>query len=107
MISHFAAHLIGAVSLPLFVLFGPDALQYRLADSGAKSVVTDRAQYSKIIEIRRSLPELEQVYIHDGEHKDKEGKDDEEQKYEQEYEHEGTLSLWRSLEGKSKSKIEG
>lgn len=42
MIAHFAAHLIGAVSLPLFVLFGPDALQYRLADSGAKIVVTDR-----------------------------------------------------------------
>ena len=35
MIAHFAAHLIGAVSLPLFVLFGADALKFRLADSGA------------------------------------------------------------------------
>ena len=79
MIAHFAAHLIGAVSLPLFVLFGPDALQYRLADSGAKIVVTDRVQYPKIFEIRQSLPELEQVFLCDGEDAE-------------------ALSLWRSLE---------
>ena len=79
MIAHFAAHLMGAVSVPLFVLFGPDALQYRLADSGAKIVVTDRTQYPKICEIRQSLPELEQVFLRDGED-------------------EGALGLWGSLE---------
>ena len=66
LIAHFAAHLIGAVSLPLFVLFGPEALQYRLADSGAKVVVTDLQQYPKICQIRNSLPELEQVFLCDG-----------------------------------------
>ena len=66
MISHFAAHLIGAVSLPLFVLFGSAALQFRLADSGAKVVVTDCKQYPKVCEIRQKLPELEQVFLQDG-----------------------------------------
>ena len=46
LIAHFAAHLIGAVSLPLFVLFGPEALRFRLKDSGAKSssVITRNIQ---------------------------------------------------------------
>jgi len=66
LIAHFAAHLIGAVSLPLFVLFGPEALQYRLADSGARVVVTDLQQYPKICDIRNNLPELERVFLRDG-----------------------------------------
>jgi acyl-coenzyme A synthetase/AMP-(fatty) acid ligase len=40
-ISHLAIYKLGAVAVPLFSLFGPDALQYRLANSGAKAVVTD------------------------------------------------------------------
>ena len=61
LIAHFAAHLIGAVSLPLFVLFGPEALRFRLKDSGAKLLVTDQAQYPKICEIQPDLPELQKV----------------------------------------------
>ncbi|MFW5974007.1 MAG: AMP-binding protein, partial [Natrialbaceae archaeon] len=34
-ITHLANWKLGAVSVPLTVLFGPDALQYRLADSDA------------------------------------------------------------------------
>ena len=37
LIAHFAAYRVGAILLPLFTLFGPDALQYRLSDSGAKT----------------------------------------------------------------------
>jgi len=40
-LTHVAAHTLGAISLPLFTLFGPDALAYRLRDSGARVVVTD------------------------------------------------------------------
>ncbi|MCB1409160.1 MAG: AMP-binding protein, partial [Rhodobacteraceae bacterium] len=39
--AHLAAWTLGAISLPLFKLFGPDALEVRLADSGAVHVVTD------------------------------------------------------------------
>lgn len=39
--AHIAAWAMGAISVPLFKLFRHDALQSRLADSGAKIVVTD------------------------------------------------------------------
>ena len=35
-LAHIAAYKIGAVALPLSGLFGPDALEYRLADSAAR-----------------------------------------------------------------------
>ena len=38
-VAHLAAWRLGAVSLPLFALFGPEALDYRLRDSGAAAVV--------------------------------------------------------------------
>ncbi|MBT8000180.1 AMP-binding protein, partial [Planktomarina temperata] len=66
LIAHFAAHLIGAVSLPLFVLFGSEALRFRLKDSGAKILVSDHAQYPKICEIAPDLPDLDQVYLREG-----------------------------------------
>ena len=60
-----AAHLgilkAGAVSLPLFTLFGPDALRHRLVDSGARAVVTDTAGATAIAGIRSDLPALELV----------------------------------------------
>lgn len=64
--THIAAHKIGAISLPLFTLFGPDALQYRLADSGAKVLVTDRAGAEKVAPLRQSLPALDRVFVIDG-----------------------------------------
>ena len=38
--SHVAIYKIGAIAQPLFTLFGPDALLYRLKDSGASTVIT-------------------------------------------------------------------
>src|SRR5581483_1335164 len=40
-VSHLAAYRMGAVALPLFVQFGPEALEYRLSNSGARAVVTN------------------------------------------------------------------
>ncbi len=48
LIAHFATYHLGAVALPLFTLFGSSALDYRLRDSGAKVVVTERGQLSKL-----------------------------------------------------------
>ena len=35
-LAHMAIYRIGAIALPLFTLFGPEALAYRLADSGTR-----------------------------------------------------------------------
>ena len=40
-VAHVAAYKLGAVVVPLFALFGEDALRFRLADSGASVLVTD------------------------------------------------------------------
>ncbi len=63
LITHFAAYKLGAVVLPLFTLFGPDALAYRLADSGARMLVTDPASLDKIAALRGDLPALEEVFV--------------------------------------------
>ena len=60
-IAHVAVYKIGAVAVPLFTLFGPDALAYRLADSGAVCVVTDPDGAEKIAAIRDGLPALKVV----------------------------------------------
>ncbi|WP_092778766.1 AMP-binding protein [Jannaschia pohangensis] len=56
MVAHFAAMKLGAVSLPLFTLFGPEALDYRLRDSGARAVVGDGAGLARIAGL--DLPDM-------------------------------------------------
>ena len=65
-IAHIACYKMGAIALPLFVLFGPDALAYRLSDACAKALITDREGLAKIAEIRDQLPNLELVLSIDG-----------------------------------------
>ena len=60
-ITHLACWKLGAISLPLSILFGPDALEYRLDDSGAKAVVADVDQLDTIEEVRPECPDLEYV----------------------------------------------
>ena len=66
-ISHVAAYKSGGIALPLFTLFGEDALAYRLGDSGASVVITDTANWPKIEAIRDRLPELNHVMLVDAE----------------------------------------
>ncbi|MCB1971094.1 MAG: acyl-CoA synthetase [Geminicoccaceae bacterium] len=61
--AHIATSKIGAIALPLFRLFGPDALQHRLHDSGAKLVLTDAEGSERIAMIRDELPELATVLV--------------------------------------------
>ena len=65
--AHIAALKLGAVTIPLFTLFGEEALSYRLRDSGAKTVITDAAGAAKLEPLRDSLPELTTVFCVDGE----------------------------------------
>lgn len=66
-IAHVGCFKAGIVSSPTSVLFGPDAIIYRLNDCGAKAVVTDLANYPKIAEIRDQCPSVEHVFVVDGE----------------------------------------
>ena len=62
-IAHIAIYKLGAIALPLFVQFGPDALEHRLADSGAKALVTDGDNLAKL---PAGLPDLETVLVVEG-----------------------------------------
>ena len=66
-LAHLAAYKLGAVAVPLFALFGQEALEYRLANSGAAALVTNAAGLAKIAPIRAALPELKAVYCIDDE----------------------------------------
>ncbi len=56
--AHLAAYKLGAIAVPLAALFGVDALAYRLADSGAKAIVTNASGLTKLRQIAEPLPEL-------------------------------------------------
>lgn len=65
-LAHVASYKIGCVAVPLFALFGADALQYRLHDSGARVVVTNAEGAAKLATIRDQLPALQVVFSIDG-----------------------------------------
>ena len=83
-IAHVACFKSGIVSSPTSVLFGPDAITYRIHDSGVKVLVTDSANYPKIVEIRDRCPTLEHVFVVDGEP-------------------DGASNFWSAIEGASDS----
>lgn len=60
-IAHVAIYKMGAIALPLALLFGAEALEYRLAAAGAKVIVTNDFGLSRLGEIRSRLPDLKQV----------------------------------------------
>src|SRR5262249_36354678 len=60
-VAHLAAYKLGAVALPLSTLFGPDALEYRLRDAGARVVVTDAENLERVLAVAEGLPELTRV----------------------------------------------
>ena len=61
LVAHLAALKLGAVSLPLFTLFGADALRYRLADSGAAALIAEGAVVDRMMALRADLPALRVV----------------------------------------------
>jgi acetyl-CoA synthetase len=60
-IAHLAIYKLGAISIPLAILFGPEALEYRLQDSGCKIVIADQTRYDELITLRNDLVALEYV----------------------------------------------
>ncbi|HEX6513812.1 MAG TPA: AMP-binding protein [Chloroflexota bacterium] len=60
-VAHVAAYKIGAIAVPMTTLFGPDALEVRLKDSGAKVAITDPPTGEKIATL--ALPALEHTVL--------------------------------------------
>ncbi|HEX5785167.1 MAG TPA: AMP-binding protein, partial [Burkholderiaceae bacterium] len=58
----------GAVGMPLSMLFGPDALAYRLQDSQAVVAICDRAGWPHLAEVRTQCPQLRTVLLVGDEH---------------------------------------
>jgi acetyl-CoA synthetase len=64
--AHVAIYKLAAVALPTALLFGPDAISYRLQNSGAKVLVTNTQGLAKIATIRHEVPDLKLVVSVDG-----------------------------------------
>ncbi len=64
-ITHVAIYKLGGIALPLALLFGVEALEYRLRDAGAAAIVTNRFGLGKIASIRHRLPDLKLVVLVD------------------------------------------
>lgn len=63
LIAHFAAYKLGAIALPLFTLFGEDALRFRLEDSGAAAIITDPANLPKVEALTAVLPGVSTIGV--------------------------------------------
>jgi acetyl-CoA synthetase len=59
-LAHVALWKLGAISLPLAALFGPDALAYRLRDSGARAVIVRPDVAEKVAE---AAPDLSRFVV--------------------------------------------
>lgn len=65
-IAHVAIYKLGAIAVPLALLFGVEAVEHRLSASGAKVLVTTPGGCGKISGIRERLIELEAVVVAGG-----------------------------------------
>ena len=60
---HLAGYRMGAVVLPLFTLFGEEALEYRMANAEASALITDMSQLPKVLAVRDRLPHLKTIIV--------------------------------------------
>jgi acetyl-CoA synthetase len=65
-LAHLAIYRIGAIAVPLFQLFGPDALEFRLRDCGAAAIFTDDVGLAALDQLRDRLPALGCILNADG-----------------------------------------
>ena len=60
-VAYMAVLQMGAVAMPLSMLFGPDALEYRLQDSEAVLAICDESSIDNLLAVRGNCPQLRQV----------------------------------------------
>ncbi len=65
-IAHLAAYKLGAIVVPLTVLFRRDALAYRLEHSGARAIVVEAELLDLVEGLLPGLPALQRVIVVDG-----------------------------------------
>lgn len=63
LLAHIAAWKLGAISVPLSLLFGPDGLEYRLANCGASAFIVDETALQPLREIETALDDLEMTLV--------------------------------------------
>ena len=64
-IAHIACYRLGAIAMPLSILFGPEALEYRLQNSEAAVAIVDQAGWDNLKHARTSCPDLKHVIAAD------------------------------------------
>lgn len=64
-VAYMAIARLGAVATPLSILFGPEALAYRLQDSGAVAAICDAAALPTLRALRTQCPELRHLLVVD------------------------------------------
>jgi acetyl-CoA synthetase len=62
-VSHLAIYQMGAVAMPLSMLFGPDALEYRLQNSEARVAIVDAAALPSLQQVREHCPALRNLIV--------------------------------------------
>ena len=65
-IAHVATYKLGAIAVPLALLFGVEALEYRFQTAGVKAVVTNASGLAKLKPILSRLPMLRTIVSTDG-----------------------------------------
>ncbi|MBI2771889.1 MAG: AMP-binding protein [Burkholderiales bacterium] len=60
-IAYMAVFQLGAVAMPLSMLFGPEALEYRLQDSEAVAAICDESSLASLRAVRAQCPALRKV----------------------------------------------
>ena len=60
-VSHIALYRLGAIAMPLSMLFGPEALEYRLNDSASRIALVDESGIANLRAARPACPALEHV----------------------------------------------
>jgi acetyl-CoA synthetase len=60
-IAYMAVFQLGAVAMPLSILFGPDALEYRLQDSDAVLALCDESSIANLLVVKGQCPALRTI----------------------------------------------
>ena len=62
-VAHMAVYQLGAIAMPLSMLFGPEALEYRLQDSATGVAICDESSIDNLLQVRSACPWPNSVVI--------------------------------------------
>jgi acetyl-CoA synthetase len=62
-VAHLATYLVGAIAVPLFTLFGDDAITYRVNDAGCTLLIADGSDWDRLQALRREWRQVRHVLL--------------------------------------------